>query len=118
MLKETELEKFEQEAFASFKALLPNLVSEAIEDAVKTPTKVVDWLQLAESNTVVVNYDDRLLEISQLRMLRRQLGTKIPHMMYRDYFKCIKAIHKMKMVSLYAVFKEYRNVIDDTGTLD
>jgi len=44
MLKETELEKFEQEAFASFKALLPNLVSEAIEDAVKTPKKVVDWL--------------------------------------------------------------------------
>ena len=75
MLKETELEKVEQEAFASFKALLPNLVSEAIEDAVKTPTKVVDWLQLVESNTVVVYYDDRLLEISQLRMLRRQLGT-------------------------------------------
>ncbi len=75
MLKETELEKVEQEAFASFKALLPNLVSEAIEDAVKTPKKVVDWLQLAESNTVVVYYDDRLLEISQLRMLRRQLGT-------------------------------------------
>jgi len=75
MLKETELEKVEQEAFASFKALLPNLVSEAIEVAVKTPTKVVDWLQLVESNTVVVYYDDRLLEISQLRMLRRQLGT-------------------------------------------
>ena len=75
MLKETELEKVEQEAFASFKALLPNLVSEAIEDAVKTPKKVVDWLQLAESNTVVVYYDDRLLEILQLRMLRRQLGT-------------------------------------------
>ena len=75
MLKETELEKVEQEAFASFKALLPNLVSKAIEDAVKTPKKVVDWLQLVESNTVVVYYDDRLLEISQLRMLRRQLGT-------------------------------------------
>lgn len=51
-------------------------------------------------------------------MLRRQLGTQIPQMMYRDYFKCINAIHRMKMVSLYAVFKEYRNVVDDTGTLD
>jgi hypothetical protein len=71
-----------------------------------------------ESDGTVEYYYTRLLEIAQLKLLKRQLGTQIPHTLYRDYFRCVEAIHRMKMVSLYAVFKEYRNVIDDVGTLD
>ena len=71
MLKESEFEKVEKEAYDSFKALMPRAVSDAVEKAVQNPGQVVDWLQAVESVPTVRHYDGRLLEIAQLRMLRR-----------------------------------------------
>lgn len=89
MITDTQFAQVEKEAYASFKALMPRLVDEAVESAFKHQRQSIDWINAVESDSTVWYYSNRLLEIAQLKLLKRQLGTQIPHMLYRDYFRCV-----------------------------
>ena len=53
MLTDKLFAEMEQEAFASFKAIMPRLVSTAIENAMKQPGSTVDWLETVEKDPTV-----------------------------------------------------------------
>jgi hypothetical protein len=48
-----------------------------------------------------------MLELDHIRLLQSSFGEIMTVAAYRDFFKAINALHKMKMHSLYAVLKEY-----------
>jgi hypothetical protein len=99
--------------YESLKLILPQLVDEGIRQEVKKQGIHLDWIVIIESDQQVRNYIERLVEIDQIRLLKSSFGQQVPVGMYKDYFRAVSTVVAFKNWSMFAVLKEYKNVIDD-----